>query len=367
MIYSPNVIITHLKEYLPQITDLFTEQTVVGGIVVAGSPQILRVIKSGHGKSVGNTVIFTNSKLDNGISAVSQFTEPDGTDVLRFTTNVNHDLTEGYTDNLESGQIELRGFTDSSFNGFFELYGVPAPNMFEIVSSTLPVLNGNELLREPRQIGLNDTFLVSNIVDVNTYEVELISLPTFDTLPVYNLVEIDGYRMSIESSWERVEEIYTKEIPTGYWLYLIMENVVMSKDRTIESDANATNTTQNQLRSRYIGQFSLNVLIPTSAELGGGNAVQLAYETIYPVLLAVMTGVKFETFDTTFLTTMIGHGMVKYNRAYYAHNYTFEIVFDSTYEDSFIGQFQKTVPFERIDISFADKQDGSNIILIEED
>jgi hypothetical protein len=362
MVYSPKPILNHLKAYLPLATDLFTDKTTVVGEIVAGIPQILRVTRNGHGKTVGNIVKFADSKLDNSIIAVSDYLEY-GDIILRFTTNVAHDLTLNYDDNLTDGKLELRGFTDSSLNGFFELYDVPSSTTFEIIASVVPTLNGNEVLRENRQYGVNETFTVSNVPDANTYEVELTGLPIFDTLNVYNLNEVDKYRMSVVSTWERVQEVYTKEDPTDLWLYLIMENVILSKDRNVSSDAVNTNTAQNVLRNRNIGQFSVNIIIPTVNELAAANAVQQSYDEIYLSLLAVLSGVKFETFDTNFLTSMISHGMVEYNRAYYAHNYTFEQVYDSTYEDQFVGKFQKTVRFNKINISFANEQDGSNIIL----
>jgi hypothetical protein len=366
MVYSPEAILNHLKIYLPLVTDLFTDKTQVVGNIVAGSPQILRITRANHGKSVGNTVKFADSKLDNGINAVSDFVD-NGNIILRFTTNVAHDLTMNYDDNLTDGLLELRGFTDSSLNGFFDLYDVPSSTIFEIIATVVPTLNGNEVLRENRQYGVNESYIISDVPDANTYDVELTGLPTFDTKEVYNLYEVDNYRMSIISTWERAQEIYTKQDPADLWLYLIMENVILSKDRRTESDAVNTNTTQNVLRNRYIGQFSLNVVIPTPQELAAVEAVQISYDEVYLALLAVMSGVKIETFETNFLTTMISHGMVRYNHAYYAHNYTFEQTYDATYEDQFVAQFQKTVAFRRINISFADKQDGSNIILDEEE
>jgi hypothetical protein len=364
MIYSPQVILDHLKKYLPQITDMFTDTTAVSAVIVAGSPQVLRITYPNHGKSVGKTIALSGGLLDNGINAVSNFVE-NGNIILRFTTNVPHDLTYNYDDNLTDGKIELSGFTDSSLNGFFDLYAVPSSTTFEIIATVIPVLNGNEVLREIRQVGINGLFVIDAVPDVNTIDINLTGLPQYDTKPVVGLIVTDEYRMSIVSSWERVQEMYTETAPTDIWLYLIMENVVLSKSRNITSDADETNTAQNTNRNRNIGQFSINVIIPTPPEIAAANAVQKSYEEIYPILLAVMSGVDIPTFDTNFLSTMIGHGMVMYNRAYYAHNYTFELVYDSTYEDNFVAKFQESVAFRRINISYSEKQDGSNIILEE--
>lgn len=371
MIYSPLAIVRHLQVYLPKITNLFTNETSVDSTIVAGSPQTLRITLNNHGYSVGNNIVTVNGLLDNGINAVSQSTEPDGTKILRYTTNVNHDLTEDYTDNLTNGQIELRGFTDSQFNGFFDLYGVPSANTFEIVNDNIPTLNGNEVLRENRSIGVNDIFEITAIPDANTIDIELTGRPEFDIKDVFDLRvmnRLNSYRIDYCADWQRAQDKYTKQSDQdNLWLYVIMEDVLASKDRRIESDASQTNTYQNTQRIKNIGTFSINVIIPTKNDIGGGDAVQLSYETLYEIFLKVLSGVPFETFDNAkYVTTMISHGPVAYEKAYYAHNFTFEQVYEVVNEDMWTNNFYESVAFRRINISFAEEQDGSFLLLDEE-
>lgn len=367
MIYSPVAILRHLQLYLPKLTNLFSDETSVNAEIVAGDPQTLSITCVGHGYTTGMSITTTNGLLDNGINAVSQFTEPDGTKILRFTTNVPHDLTEGFEDNLDDGKLELQGFTDSQFNGFFTLYGVPSRTTFEIANDNLPVLNGNEVLRENRSVGVNDTFIISNVPDVDTIEIELTGIPEFDIKDVFGLKVVDRTRIDIVADWDRAQKKYTKQLTEKLWLFIIMENVIASKDRKVESDANQTQTAQNPQRIKNVGAFSLNVAIPTVNDIGAAEAVQLVYETIYPIMLKVMAGVELEMFgNAPYLTTLTGHGAVLYNSAYYAHNFTFEQVYETTSEDTFTNNFFKSVAFRRINISFSELQDGSYLLLDQE-
>ncbi len=364
MNYSPQLILSHLQEYLPQLTDAFTNETAVNAGIKAGSPQVLRIVYNSHTYNIGDSIILAGSKLDNGINNVQQFFE-DGTSILRFTTNVKHDLTEDYDENLTDGKVELTGFTDSGLNDFFTLYAVPSSTTFEIEYPTLPTLNGNETLREIRELGVNGTFEVTDVPDANTIDIDLVDRPEFDIKDVPNLKVIDSYRIMIVADWNRAKELYTKQSIDDLYLFIIMEDVDISKERRLENDAAASNTAQNELRVKNICRFTLDVVIPTQNAVDGSQAVQLAYDELYTILLAVMAGAPLGSDENSkYISTLTSHGPVEdFNAAYYAHGYSFEYIFEYTFENTFIGVFGNTTAFRRINISFADKQDGSNIIL----
>lgn len=364
MIYSPELILRHLQTYIPQVTNLFTNEISIDAEIQDGTPQKLVITYANDNLVAGNTIALAGGLLDNGINSATQYTEPDGTEILRLTTNVQHDLTFGYNDNLTDAKIELQGFTDPGLNGFFEIVSIPDTTSFEIETSINPTLNGNEVLRENREIGVNGIFEIASKT-TTTMTILLDDVPELDLKPVYGLKIIDGYNISVVANWKRAEEIYTKQLPDINWLFIIMQDVFASKDRNFASDATVTNTNQNEQRIKNIGTFVLNVVIPTAEnDLSAANAVQLCYAQIYEILLRVMGGVTFETFDQAkYITTLISHGQVVYNRAYYAHSYEFEFVYETTRQETFSDNFIKSSAFRRIDISFAEAQDGSNIVL----
>jgi hypothetical protein len=296
-------------------------------------------------------VTITDSKIDNGINAVSAFTDGAITG-LRFTTNAAHDITMGYTD-----QIELRGFTNTALNGLFDIYGVPSRTTFEIVFATVPTLNGSEVLREDREIGLNGRHLITKIVDINTFQIALTGLPTFDLLAVPIIKLAKGFRMQVASDWNRAKNLYTDQ--TLPYLFVIMDDAKVSKDRAISNDATSVNNPQTALRLRIINKFAIDVIIPTKDDMSGSLASETCWTTILAMILNVMYGKKLQTMETTeFLVGFVDHGSLEYNTAFYGHGYSFEYVYDITSIDSFAENFMKTINLNNIDISGLVVQEG---------
>jgi len=360
--FTPNSIALHLKEYLPSLTDLFTDKISVAAQIIAGTPQTLRITQPAHGYATGNSIITVDGLINNPITAVSAFTDPNGDTGFRFTTNKGHDLTLDYVET-----VKLSGFTNSAFNSTFPLSGVPSRTLFEILSSeTLPILNGNEVSQEFWEIGINGLFEIT-VVDANTYDILLADRSEFETGAVPQLSVITSNRISVAASFERAEAIYTQNKFTDPWLFVIMGDYTLSKDRNIESDATMTIVPTDDQRQRSINTFSLNTFISTVDDIAGGDAQELAWSEIYTSLLGSMSGVKLNPFDNSnFVSIMVDHGSTIYNTAYYGHAYTFEVVYDITDLNTFIEQFKQTRAFRDIAISLAEPEDGSNINLDEE-
>ena len=348
MIYKPDNILLHIKRWLPQFIDSFTDEESVTANIISGSPQILRVNKNNHGYPVGKDVLFTGVLIDNGINAVNL-----DSGILTITTNAEHDLTVGYS------LVEMQGFTDSQFNGTFELYSVPSSTSFEIESDTLPVLNGNETLRENWSIGLNEIFNIDSVT-LNTFDILLTDKPTFDILPIPQINLISGYRMGIVDDIKRLNEIYTKQPPDKLWLYVIMEDVTTSKDRNLVNDAVRADTAQTDQRVLNIGRFSIVVILPTSANLTARIATNLCYDEIYFAMLKAISGMSFVSEEgTQYIANMSGHGSVQYNRAYYGHGYDFEQLYETDTSDTFRTFGSQSRAWRRVEISFAEIQDRS--------
>jgi hypothetical protein len=360
---TPLTIQKQVKEYLPSLTDLFSDKLTGTGTIIAGTPQILRITSNNHGLVSSATVVINNSLVDNSISSVSKVTFAN-VDYLRVVTLNGHDLTMSYDANLPYGtKVELRGFTDVSFNGYFTLENVIDKNTFDILYTSMPILNGNEVLREIREIGLNGVYQISN-VSTNSFDILLTDKPAFSILPIPQLTIITSFRISTSADYNKAQEIYTKQGNNNYWLFVIMEDSRASKDRTIQSDAYSANTMQNELRVRVINRFSLDIFIPTKNELAGADAMELCWNNMLIWMLKIMHGVNFESLDNSkFLTSFLEHGQVTYNGAYYVHAYTFEYIYDITDVNAFTQNFIESRALRQIYTSFAESENGSNVIL----
>jgi len=346
MKYTPNNIYNHLLTWIPQVTDLFTDEvTPSSAQILAGSPQTLQITSTSHGFTAGQTIQVIDTLIDNRITAVNLVSG-----LLQLTTSKPHDLTTGYT-------ATMLGFTDSQYNGEFEVINVPTSTTFELNIETLPVLSGNELLRENWSYGLNQPLVIDSVT-TNTINILLTGLPEFDELQIPQIKYITGYRFGIVEDVKRLQEVYTENPPNDLWLYLIMEDYVISKDRNLVNDLNRADTIQTQAMIKAAGTFSIVVIIPTTNDIAARTAVQLAYNELYDLFLGYTAGASFID-GIKYTCSLITHGSIAYNRAYYGHAYTFEQPIEYDFQDTFRTNGSITRAFRRIDISFAESQDGS--------
>lgn len=360
--FSPAALLLHFQEFIPKLTDKFSDNALVTGEIIDGDPQILRVTDNNHGLTEGKKIVFVDGKISNPITAVQLFADPSG-NVLRFTTESDHDLTKGYT-----ASVELSGFTDSGLNGEFALVDVPNRKTFEIEYPTLPILNGNEALEEIWEVGVNGLLTISNVIDVNTYEISLDGKPNFTPGTLPQLKRASNMRMEVAVDAERASAVYNAEKdPDKLWLFVIMGNSTANKDRNLQSDAVQANTAQNDGRVLMINTFSVNVYFPTIQQKSGANASEQAWNEILTLMLYVGSGLRFDDFgNTRYLTTMIDHGSALYNNAYYSHSYTYEYNYEVTLEQSKLYQFVESRAFRDNGLSFNELSSGSNLDLDEE-
>lgn len=354
--FSPLCILDHLMTYLPRLTDRFSDNAIVSAEIIAGTPQTLRVTDTAHGLSAGSKVVLIDGKIDNSITGVVD--NLDGT--LRFTTAKEHDLTLDFIP-----EIELAGFTNPAFNGVFPLDSVPSRTLFEIEAGSLPVLNGNEVLRENWQLGINGTFTIDTIVDANTYDILLTDKPEFTPQTVPSLRRASDFRIYISVDLDRAESHYTKKTDLNdLVLYIAMGDSNISKDRNLKNDATIQNTAGQQKRPLNINTFSLIIFMPTKNETAAARAVQIAWDTLYKLFLAVASGIQFDDFgNSAYQTAEIGHGAGVYTNAYYSHVYDFEYSFEVTQEEEFLTQFIESRAFRDDAISFNELQEGSELDL----
>ncbi len=353
--YSPEAILNHLMQYLPRLTDRFSDNSTVTGEIVAGDPQVLKITDNAHGLSADDKIVLIDGKIDNDITAV----QDNGDGTLRFTTAEPHDLTQDYT-----GTIELSGFTDSGLNTEFTLVAVPSRTLFEITYGTLPTLNGNEVLREDWEIGINGLFIIDRVIDTDTYEIDLTGKPPFTPQTVPVLKRAKDFNISICVTADRASEIYQQAGTGKNWIYIIMGVSNIAKDRNISSDPVQLNTAATESRPINMNNFSLNVYFDTTNDLAGAEASQLAFQDIYVILLAVVSGIKFDDFnESNYITTLINHEPDLYTKSFYSHMYTFEYNFEITQEEQFLTQFIASRAFRDSGLSFNEQQTGSEIDL----
>ena len=317
-------VVTQLKVLLPKYTSLLSNSLSVSTIVVSGGTATVST-STAHGLSTGALAVMANVLTHTEISSVSQ----DGL-VFTFETTNPHDLTYGWSDHEE---VDLSGFTDTDWNDSFELVGVPNRNEFKVRSTnTIPTLNGNEILLELRDDGVNGRHQVT----VTGSQEFTFSGVEYDATYSGGSVNT-GVRVAGSVNLEEAFEQYTKKNLTALWCFVVMNDVDVSKDRSSYSDATSAKTASDNMRLRLIDGFTVTYIKNTTQDMLAVDAVDIfRHDLLLPTLKSVY-GARFDTglsCDGDFKTVLTGHGAASFNRATFAYTYAFETIMDATDEDA---------------------------------
>lgn len=338
-------IVKHLKTYLPAITDLFTASATV--ISASSSGVIMSVEVAGHGYTTAQKLVLSGGTTTNEL-ATATLTSNDT--AVEFTTVFDHDLIKPRLP-LDDQLLTLGGF-GNIWDGEHQILEIKNRRTLEIAlpsgETVAPTIDGNQYLSESIHPGV---YLVGSVVDVDNFTVDLSRFPDMPTGAVDNLGIISGFRIAGAADFERAKATYAEQKTGEPYLYVIMDDVDVSKDRHSTNDAVATFTDQDTNLLRILQNFSTTVFLPTTKDLSGVDAHDLAYKNLYVSLLATLYGLKDQ--DRTaiqYKTVTSGHGPGEYNTAYYAHVYDWQLPGAITFEDGFINT--QDVAFRDIEATF---------------
>lgn len=331
------------SENIVRHTNYFSNEiSGVSGVSVSGT-NITVTTSSPHGLASGDLISVPSVSLENDITAVASSGQN-----IRFTTAADNDLTLSY-----HSTVELQGFTVSAWNGISNLRSVPNRRNFDISGEgkppTLPMLNGNEVLKEKIEVGI----FGPNLVQVSAATLNTLTFPasidlTGRTINIQSIVK--NVRVSACVNIERVLESYTKQAPDKFWAFICPENVVISKDRRAGTDAVSERGHGTSMIETLLDNFSLYIIAPCRDEISGVKSLDTCRHTLLSPILKTLRGVKFSTGTsrpTQNGVIMTGHGLYAYTGAYLAYQYTFQFVSRLGDEDQ--NQFTGSVAFRDID------------------
>lgn len=338
---TPRDVMAHLWRYLPSVTSLFNEALNITAVTVTGG-LITGTIASGI-PAIGSKVLLSGIKVRNPI--VGYVDNGDGT--ARFTVANDHDQTEA-RQRLDTQQLQIGGITPSIWNGLYDLDSVPNRRTFEVVipvGATTPV--GGYLIEQPTGVlGIGTvTAVVGTTVTIDPAEGIFHYDSVVDTITVLTVI-----RARAAADITRAAAIYTKQAAAKPFIFVIMTDVSVSKDRHTPNDGLATFTKQDMRLLRLLQNFAIAVFIPTADDIGGDNAQHMAYGEIYNALTKIFYGFGFSDQSAIdYVTVSAGHGPGLYNSAYYLHVYDWQVPNVITFESGFDGQ----TPFIT-DVAFRD-------------
>lgn len=273
----------------------------------------------------GEAVVLSDIGTNTAIIGVSK----DGL-IFTFTTGTDHDLTFGSPDHINAA---LDGFTNTVWNGSFKITSVPNRRTFKVQSTnTLPTLNGNEILEEVRSDGIN-----------GRYKATVVSPTVFTIEGTFLASNYSGGRVSAKvrvaggATFERIAAQYTKQNISDLWIFVVMSDAQVSKDRNTQNDSDASMPTGTEMRQRIMDGFELFIFQNVTADMAATDAIDIArHDLMLPILKSVY-GAFFDSGlsgASDFRTIFVAHGLADYNQAVLVYSYQFQTLYDLTDGDT---------------------------------
>lgn len=312
-------VILQLSARLPQLVDDFTTSFSVSSLTRSGTT-VTATTTAAHGLVADKSVNIVGAKTPITISTIDRVGI-----VATLVNAADHDMTEGaFT------TVEISGATEAEFNGTFTLLRVLNRRTvtFKVADSgptsatgTPLLLNGSSVLQS-----YNGLKKVTTAPTTTTFTYEITDSSIF-TPAAGTITAKTKPRISGAADDDRALASYTKQQTDQAWLYVIMNDGVANKNRTLDIDG-----TDNAQRTNHFKQFitqtvTLLVFLPTSGQISGRKARDRAEELLQPICQSVL----FAKFDSLLASGKYNalmfnnHGFAGYNTAFYIHQFTFEM------------------------------------------
>jgi hypothetical protein len=252
-----------------------------------------------------------------------------------------HDLTEPSRNMIRFGNTQSFNFADVSGADQAE-YNINAlvsvvPNRqnfsYPVTGSPASPATGSPALKQ--EGGYNGLFSIT-VIDPITFTYQISTTPVS---PAGGTIFAQtGLRISSAVSAARMIRSYTEQPTDDYWLFVILGDVNISKDRSVLTDAASENSVQNEYRDRLIEPFRLFVLAP-GVTAYSGRVFQDAMEDIRGFIYNSMVGFIFGSAlaeSPWCKTSPLGDRFAEdiATDAVYIHEFSFQRVVDVTYPDT---------------------------------
>lgn len=343
-------VIQQLQAVLPEVTDLFTVNISITSLTYSGGT-VTAVTATAHGRTTGDKVNIVGATNPIAIASLTR----SGT-VGTAVTASDHDLTLSDSDIRRGDKmVDLSGASEIEFNGSFLLLSVRNRRefTFQMVDSGPTTATGSPTLDNGSQLpGFNgrQTITVSDATTF-TYPVSQVLAATAGGTPV---VKTEA-RISGAADIDRANAAYSKQGIDELWAFVVLGDVIASKNRDVGSDLTDTAGRNSAWRQRLAQPVTVYAFIPTTSDLSGRTARDQAEDISVPLFKSLL-GVKFPTGYTAdeYVLTFVNHGTTDYNTAYYVHEYNFELAADIVFEDTVGYDFDTA--FREIDLSITTDQ-----------
>lgn len=336
-------IVNQLSVLLPLNTDKFTNELSITSLTRSGTT-VTADTATPHKLAVNDAANIVGAQTPITISSLTRAGV-----IGTMVTAENHDFTPNF-----STQAEIADAVEAEFNGTFTILTVPNRKTvtFTMADAGATVATGSPLLLNG-QSALKQYNGIKQVTAISTpsqFQFEVAGSTLF-TPATGTILARTKPRVSSTVSIEKIVDAYTKQAPDDLWAFVVLDDVAASKSRHIESDATDNIQRGDYYRQQTIQPFAVYVVIPSSQEIAGRIARDLAEEIFQPMCKSLL-GSKFDsglTVGKQNPVNFVSHGLAVSNSAYYIHAYNFEQTVDITFGDT-IG-YDLDVAFRDIQLS----------------
>ena len=193
-----------------------------------------------------------------------------------------------------------------------------------------PVLEGAE---SPLR-SYNKTYGVLDVVSDSVFTVAESSTTLLD--PLGTIEARAKPRIAQAVDVDRAQDLFTEQATAKPWLFVSLDNSIVSKSREVGSDASHNIRHGEHFRQQVIQEFSVFLIVPVTDSLSGEVGRDVAEDMFLPLCQSVLGSVFSSGLSATNqnLTQFETHGAQLYTTAIYVHAYTFSHIIDLLFEDT---------------------------------
>lgn len=353
-------IVNALVKKLPTLTPLFSTVDVITSLTTNAG--IVTAITAGPHKLVANEkVVIEGAQSDVAVETLTRLGV-----IGTMVTLTDHDVTKGL------GTIEIQGAVESEFNGTFTILDSENRRTirFAMTDDGPTTATGTILLIKGQNVNnqYDGVHLITAVPNSTSFQYVL----GFDLLPASGSPQVQSQiRISAAAQIERIVFAYTQQPEADLWAYVVLGDVVASKDPNNENDATSRQSRKQQGQDFFqqmTQSFSIYVFVPTSDELAGRKARDLCEDLFLPINQSVL----FFTFDSGLQASknsasgFVSHTIYDYGElggyAFYVHEYNYEQVVDITYADT-VGD-DPSIAFRDIEFRMSVSPGTEKVVLV---
>lgn len=319
-------VIRQLFSELPKHSDLFSD-TIPMSSIVASLGVVTVTTAVPHGLVNNDYVTIQGITIENPIVSLTQING-----IASAETANNHDLTENWQD-----QVEIQGANEALYNGMHDLLTVPSRTTFTYAIDPLapPVATGSIFLRETICLTFNGSFQIT-VTSPTTFTYTALdpNLTAIGIILPESFLRAN-HRVSGAVDLERMILSYTKQGNNKLWLFVVLGNVDVNRERSINTDVSALNSNESAgFRQRLILEFSIYAVTPSTQSIAGRYERDLMHDVFIAINKSLLLA-KFRTgtsIPETSGVTTLGHGFANYANAYYVHEFRYQMTQDIIYQ-----------------------------------